>query len=111
MGADLVLTHKGESVAGLGRSYNYYSDILLDMENDESAHIEVENKVERARSIFIKRLFINMVAKTPTNINEMYDMLDGIMDDYEKVCLKAGRTSSIINCIDDFGDLDIEEHF
>ena len=95
MGAELVLTYNGEDVANIGRTHRYHSSILLDLEDDDFAHEQLNKKLNKARVNFLTRF-----------ADECYS-LEELLDMFEDDCVRVGRTQAILESIDEYGDLKI----
>ena len=97
MSSDLILTYKGDDVAGIGKSHRYFKDVLLNKDNNESMYNKLDKKAEQFKSKFLIDL-----------IDSCYT-LEELVDTFQKGCIKVGRTQAIIECIDEYGELEIVE--
>ena len=105
MGAELVLMYNDEEVANVGRTHNYYSDILLDMKDSDSAYNNVNAEMDESKNQFIKEMLLSIMALNPKNIKEMDEAIGDLVELYEDQCERAGRTKAIIDSIDNYSDL------
>lgn len=109
MGAELVLTYKGEDVADIGRSHKYFRDLLMTTTGSRKTFDLINAKLSEAEHRFTKQMFLHIMALNPDNLGEMKETIGDILELYKDECVKAGRSFAVLEAIDEFNDLKIRE--
>jgi len=109
MSAELILIKNGDDIANIGVSSGYFRDILLSSEESEISYDKIDIKISDARKSFVKSMLVHIMALRPLNIKEINEAIGESLDWYDERLIKAGRTQAIINCIDEYSDLEIVE--